>query len=398
VIHDVAEADLHGSMAQFGLREVLDFLNNGDKRGTLEVEAGHTRVWFYLDKGRIQGVTANKVDQAELIEFLPEAMRELAPVLNLASSGGSCAQVDGLVQLLDKKVLDPRLLGKLLRYQAALLVFRCFREKLDSFRFESGKPLPPLCKRLPLDVSLLALLVDGALQCHESELPEDDRCAYVRRAIRGQNLDRTGLSAQHMKLLGFLSEPRSVDDLARRTGWQPIEIRRVSFGLTLAELVERQAHSQTAKVIAFETNPMSAERMRGFLADSSSQLTGKVVRDRLALQLALRRVSPDVMIVALDSEDTAKLIGEFARSSDAQLASTRWVVIFAEESPLQENATWRELLPFTPNATITSPFTPEQLTSTLKEILHDNDHAPTFAPPASAPVGSEVGHVTQGAV
>ncbi len=397
VIHEVAESELQGSMAQFGLREVLDFLNNSDKRGTLEIEAGHTRVWFYLDKGRIQGVASNKVDQDELLEFLPEAMRELAPVLKLTSTGGSCAQIDGVVQLLDKKVLDPRLLGRLLRYQAALLVFRCFTKKTDSFSFETAKPFPPLCKRLPLDVSLLALLVDGALQCRESELHDDDGCAYVRRAIRGQNLDRTGLSAQHMKLLGLLSEPRSIDDLVRRTGWKPIEIRRVAFGLTLAELAERRTQSQTANVIAFEPNPVAAEKMRAFLADSNGRLTGKVVRDRLALQLALRRVSPDVMIVTLDSAETAKLIGDFAKSSGSQLASAKWVIVLPEGSPLQENVEWRELLPFTPNATVTSPFTPEQLISTLVEILHDNNHGSTSPAGASFPT-NDADRVLQGVV
>ena len=56
VIDQLDEAALSGSFSCFGLRELLDFLNNGRKTGVLEVEADRTRIRFHLDRGRIQGV------------------------------------------------------------------------------------------------------------------------------------------------------------------------------------------------------------------------------------------------------------------------------------------------------------------------------------------------------
>ena len=57
-----------------------------------------------------------------MVRLLPKSLANLAPVLKMTIGGRSCAEVDGFVQLLDQKVLDPRLMTKLLRFQAAMLV------------------------------------------------------------------------------------------------------------------------------------------------------------------------------------------------------------------------------------------------------------------------------------
>src|SRR6056297_1727781 len=59
VIDQLDEAALAGTFACFGLRELIDFLNNGRKSGVLEVESDRTRIRFHLDKGRIQAVYAS---------------------------------------------------------------------------------------------------------------------------------------------------------------------------------------------------------------------------------------------------------------------------------------------------------------------------------------------------
>ena len=141
VIDQLEEAALAGSLACFGLRELLDFLNNGRKTGVLEVEADRTRIRFHLDRGRIQGVYANGIDGHEVDEMarrLPKSLANLSPVLRMTIGGRSCAEVDGFVQLLDQKVLDPRLMTKLLRFQASMLVHLAFTKTLKSFHFDAG--------------------------------------------------------------------------------------------------------------------------------------------------------------------------------------------------------------------------------------------------------------------
>ena len=189
MIDQVDEYDLAGMFRDFSLREIIDFLNNGNKSGALQVEVGHGRISFFVADGRLQGAVAAGIDPSAILQTLPESLRDLAPVLNMTVGGRIGAEMDGLVELLDRKVLDPRLLRMLLRHQATMLVRTCFTQELSGFRFECGKLPPPLYRKLPLDISLAALLVDGAMRCDENDLPDDAaETVFVRRKVRGQNL------------------------------------------------------------------------------------------------------------------------------------------------------------------------------------------------------------------
>jgi len=248
VLRPIEDEALVGSFSLFGLREVIDFLNNGRKAGVLEIEINAARIRLHLDRGRIQGVDALGVDATVtelLLSRLPSSLASLGPVLRLTVGGRSCAELDGFVHLLDQKVLDPRLMSRLLRYQAALLLRVAFTRQLKQFRFSPRLAAHGLHKNLPLDISLLALLVEGAIHDFPTD-PPVNHALYARRVIRGQNLDRTGLSAQHLRLLTFLAEPQDAYQLAAALGWELEEVHRILDAFITAELVEiRTSHLAT---------------------------------------------------------------------------------------------------------------------------------------------------------
>lgn len=241
VITAVGDAALAGSLKQFSLRELLDFLNNGGKTGVLEVESTQARIRFHLERGRIQGVFAVGLPPdfvQAMIKRLPESLVNLTPVLKMTLAGNGSQLFSNLIQLLDHKVLDPRLLRKLLRFQAAMLTWYAMEEQAAQFRFDLASSTNALPGDLPLDSSLLSLLVDASL-AHESDVsspPENQ--LFARRAIRGQNLDRAGLSARHITLMSVLNQPRSARQLSETLKWSPLEVLQVLRGFQKAELVE----------------------------------------------------------------------------------------------------------------------------------------------------------------
>ena len=87
VINEMGESDLAGAFGCFGLREILDLLNNGSKSGVLEVETVRYRVFVYVEKGRIQAVTASGIDPELIARHMPPALSELAPVIKLTVAG-----------------------------------------------------------------------------------------------------------------------------------------------------------------------------------------------------------------------------------------------------------------------------------------------------------------------
>ncbi len=370
VIQQLDEAALAGSFACFGLRELIDFLNNGRKAGVLEVEADRTRIRVHLEKGRIQGIYASGIDPAEVDAMcgkLPESLRSLAPVLKMTIGGRSCAEVDGFVQLLDQKVLDPRLMSKLLRFQATMLLRLAFTRELTAFRFESGNVGNALHKNLPLDISLLALLVEGAI--HEDQLTDQraENHTFVRRAIRGQNLDRAGLTARHMKVLNVLAEPRDATELADILGWDEDEVRQVVRGFVMAELVEQRTQAVAGQFLVFEPNASAAQTLRASLEDSENRYAGKVVRDKLALQLVLKRSVPHTLVFAGDDQAACQVIRSLFETAHPKAANVKRIALLdAEES---QEIDWNQQVGFLPDEVITRPCTAELLFRAMDRLL-----------------------------
>jgi CheY-like chemotaxis protein len=392
VIDQLDDAALAGSFALFGLRELLDFLNNGRKSGVLEVEAERARIRFHLDRGRIQGVYASGIDSEEverMVERLPKSLANLAPVLKMTISGRSCAEVDGFVQLLDQKVLDPRLMTKLLRYQAAMLVRTAFTQNLKAFRFECGQ-------------AANSLLVEGAIHGDDSPADEIETVTYVRRAIRGQNLDRAGLTARHMKVLNVLSDPKDTQELARTLGWNPDEVQQVLSGFVMAELVEQRAHAVAGQFVVFERNPTVAQQLRGSFEDSDNRYVGKVVRDKLALQLVLKRAIPHTIIFAADDPEACRAMQGLFATDNPHAAKVKRVAMVRTAAEVT-NIDWTSRVGFQPHEVVVRPCTAETLFQAMDRVLaggqadHGNQAGNTVTAPVTGADPTSLGTTTAGA-
>lgn len=366
VINALEEAAIAGTFEVFSLREVLDFLNNGAKSGVLEVQAGTSRIWFYVDDGRLQAVIGTGIDPREVVQTLPASLRDLAPLLNLTVGGKLCSEVDGLVELLDRKVLDPRLLRQVLRHQAAMLVWKCFHSDLKGFRFEAGRVASPLFRKLPLDTSLAALLVEAALRCDAKDLPEESSTTvYVRRTIRGQNLDRAGLTPDQFKVLGSVNEPVSAVELSDRLSRDAEETRRILIGLSMAELVDRQALGDVVHVVALESDPAAARVLRSAFDHVPGRFSAKIVRDQLAVQLLLKRSRPDVLILPLESDRDQQVAAKIREQLESRQVDMKIVGVLADDETSDTPSS--DLF----DAVVSRPYTAEHILAAIDEVMEN---------------------------
>lgn len=340
VIDQPGDASLRGDCRLFGLREILDFLNNAGKSGVLEIEGAASRTQFYLRQGRIQGATCSGLDPTWMVERLPESLASLAPVLKLTVAGRASSELDGLVELLDRRVVDPRLLRRLLRFQTALLVGHCFADRLGEFRFDAGRSAPPVVKKLPLDLSLLALLIDGALEGDAgeggaaSEIDED--ATFVRCAVRGHNLDRAGMSPHHTRLLGMLGEPITPRELAARSGVEVDEVRCVLGALRRADLVQPHEGPRPRTVVALEPDPAAAQELQKLLEEQDVRFALQVARDPLTLKVLLSRVRPELLFINLEHRGLLDALATLARCEPSPLAGIRLVGLSGGSPPPRE--------------------------------------------------------------
>ena len=186
----------------------------------------------------------------------------------------------------------------MLRHQASILTLKCFQANLKEFRFDGNATLPPLFSDLPLQTSVLALLVEASLLCDDAQLPPSDgQVSFVRRAIRGQNLDRAGLAAKHQKIVGLLAEPHSLTQISQKLSWEESETIRVLYALTKAELVEAKRVAAKPTVVLFEPDAEHAQQIRSDLEQTDTGFNIKVAREKLALQLLLKKDVPDALVL-----------------------------------------------------------------------------------------------------
>jgi CheY-like chemotaxis protein len=326
VVGETDQPALSGDFRWLGLREVIDFLNNGRKSGMLEVETDRNRVCFFLKDGRIQGVVSPSFDPAQIAAQLPESLHDLSPLLQFTLSSGTSTRVDGLVELMDKKMLDPRMLRTLLRHQAAALTRYCFTGKPTCFSFHPERALPSLFSKVSIDTSLAGILVDAAMHPLATQKPAaNGSIGWIRNGLRGQNLDRAGLSATHVQLLSHLdTTPRNTAEVALKAGLPVAEARAVLEGFELAEWVKSEPLTETRTLIAYEPDAQHGMVIRKLIEQPGSGWTGHVVRDEFSLQLLLKRKSPDAVLISLQGEHELNLPKILENSSALEsLASGR---------------------------------------------------------------------------
>ena len=297
-------AALQGDTSVFPLRAVLDFLNNCQASGKLALEAGKARLRFDLAGGRLQAVTSGTVGPDVLASYLPADMVDLVPLLALTLGEQQDPQMSGLIRLLERSLSDPRRLRSLLRFQAATLVHIALTAEAGRFTFEPNAAMPPMFQAFPLQTSLPSLAVEGARYCCPPvEAAACGPMVFARQTARGGNLDRTGMSPAEIKAHTLFDGVRDLAAVSRETGLPPTDLFRLARGLELVGLVERRAHRSAASILVLEDDPETAQTIQRVLGQEGRGYQLKLVRDRVAAQLLLRRNAFDLVLMGLDRSD-----------------------------------------------------------------------------------------------
>ncbi len=334
-VGEVKESALEGSTKQFGVREILDFLNNGGHDGILTLEIDNDRIRFAVAAGRIQAVFSPTIAADKLERFLPASMADLAPLLAVTIGEEQNAHMSGLIKLLERSLSDPRRLRTLLRYQAAVLTYRATTAAAGKFQFEAGGSIPPMFQAFPLQISLPALAVEGARRC-EPAVDDAESLAprvYARTTPRGGNLDRVGLTAPEMKIYTLIDGTQNLASIAQTVGLELGEIGAIVRGLELAGLAERRSVQSGASILVVEDDPETVRAVQRALGAEGAGYQLKLIRDRVGAQLLLRRNAFDLVLMAFDQPEQEA----FYRAVKEQVpAKTRFVGVLGiqDESEL----------------------------------------------------------------
>jgi CheY-like chemotaxis protein len=326
------EPVLQGSTAVFPIRTLFDFLNNGRHEGRLILEAGRDRLHFALSGGRIQAVYSPTISPAQLADQLPDDLADLAPLLAVTLAERQDSQVSGLIGLLEKVLTDPRRPRALLRFQAGVLTHRALTEDPGPFVFLPSSVLPPVFRAFPLQMSLPALAVEGVRRCDPiRDASSWTSAVYRRPTLVGANPDGAGLSAVTSKIHAALDGMRDLETLSREFELGLEDVVNMVRGLELIGLVERR--SDDAQVLVLEEDPTAIEVIKQALQEKSLHCQFKIVQERVAAQLLMKRGRFDIVMLALDQPDQEQFYSAMRTQSPA---TTRFVGLtkFIEEAEL----------------------------------------------------------------
>jgi CheY-like chemotaxis protein len=300
-VGEVEDAILEGTTGPFPLRALLDFLNNSQQAGRLTLESGKDRVRFALSGGRVQAVYSPTIGPDRLEQCLPSELTELGPLLALTLGEQQDASMAGLVKLLERSLADPRRIRSLMRFQAAVLTYRALTGEPGKFAFEPVTMLPPMFQAFPLQTSVPALILDGLRYCD----PPDDPAGwggfvFARHSPRGGNPDRAGMAPSAIKIHTLLDGARSLADVAQQSGLALADVAATVRGLEVAGFVERKATSSASSILVLEEDPDTVRLIRQVLGPEGNNHQLKIVQDRIAAQLLLRRQHFQLMVMAMD--------------------------------------------------------------------------------------------------
>ena len=304
------EGVLEGSTEVFPLRTVLDFLNNGLHRGRLSLEINQDRVRFSLAGGRIQAVVSPTTNPERIAPALAPELADLAPLLTITLGEHHDASMAGLVKLLEKSLSNPERLRALLRFQSAVLTYWALTGLPGRFVFEPDAAMPPMFQAYPLQLSLPALAVLGVRACEpfdEGEIETWRPLIYGRKTPRGGNLDRTGLSPAEIRIYTLLDGVQDLATVADRAGLEIDQVVPVIRGLEMTGLVEPKTVAAQTLVILLEDDPRTVALVQSVLGPEGLGYPLRHVRDRVAVQLLLRRNPAALVLMAIDHEEQESL-------------------------------------------------------------------------------------------
>jgi CheY-like chemotaxis protein len=363
------ETVLEGSTAAFPLRAVLDFLNNSQQTGRLTLEAGREKFGFALAAGRIQAIVSTTSGPERLGPLLPPELIDLAPLLLVTLGERQDAPMSGLVRLLERSLSDPRRLRALLRFQSAVLTHQAISAEPGRFAFEPRATLPPMFQAFPLQMSLPALLIEGARRCEPVLDPGAwSNLVFVRQTPKGGNTDRTGLSPIEMKVQALLDGTQDLAAVARAALLPLVDVVYVARGLELAGQLERRKVMSNASILVLEEDHETARVIQRVLGPEGEGYPLKVVRDRVGAQLLLRRSKFELVMMGLESNEQVA----FYRACRAQApATTRFVGIFG----LEEEGQLARLDAMNLDGVVHRPLAEADLKATVSHLLSARENA-----------------------
>lgn len=231
---------LKGNLRDFSLTQLLNLVHLARKNGILRIEDSSNRVWLGFREGKLAYGGFNQDDNG-LVAILYRARKINAnQYRTIKERASSMSDKElGLLLVSAGYLTQQEILQSIHEYLISI-VKRLFFWTSGTFAFENDAPLPT--DRILLRINLDNLILEGSRQIQEydqlkDEIPSlDIALKFCDRP--GTNVRNLRLNQEEWKVVSYIHPKNSLKKISEVTNLNDLEIRRITFGLLQAGVVE----------------------------------------------------------------------------------------------------------------------------------------------------------------
>jgi hypothetical protein len=231
---------LKGNLRDFSITQLLNLVNVAQKTGTLVVERSQEQVFVSFREGKLS-FARNGADASGLTMVLYHAKKLSAAQVRAINerSGGMSDKELGLLLINSNYLSQQEILSSLQAYYLSM-VNRLFSWSEGLFHFDNDL-LPPK-DRITVRISLENLIIEGSRKMREWEQLQGEipslEMALKFSERQGVNLRNLNLSVDEWKVVSYINPKNTIQQIAKATNKNDLEIRRIVYSFMQAGLVE----------------------------------------------------------------------------------------------------------------------------------------------------------------
>ena len=241
---------LKGNLRDFSISQLLNLVNLAHKTGTLIIEGQTDNVLVCFREGKLAYAQLGQ-QQDNLVNILYHARKISADQHRLMSQWVNDMNDKELgLLLVNSNYLTQQDILASLQVHFVSIIHHLFNWVEGFFSFENDL-LPPSDK-IVLRISLENLIIEGTRRLRERDQLEDE-IPNLDMALKfadrpGANIRNLNLSPQEWRVVRYISPRNSMRQIARASRLNDLEIRRITYSLLQAGVVEITRH-QVASAI-----------------------------------------------------------------------------------------------------------------------------------------------------
>jgi hypothetical protein len=231
---------LKGNLREFSFIQLLNLVNLAKKSGALYVEGISEIAKIVFREGKISYAVIGE-DQTNLLHLLT-AEKLITPTQEtlIINKNKSYSDKEMGIFLINAGYVNQEIIFSTIEKRLSEVIRQLFTWVEGFFRFEMGEMLPP--DRVPVRLDLENLIIEGARQHHELEELKEE-IPSLEMALKfterpGTNIRNVNLSVQEWQIVSYVNPKNSIQQIARATKMNELEIRKVVYALLQAGLVE----------------------------------------------------------------------------------------------------------------------------------------------------------------